>query len=317
MFEIENEQLSYLNRWRESALEKNNESEREYYKRILYGWRVGIYPKVDILLNELKVAFINKNYDLVQHIFFTFNKKEFFCYLKCGYDHCFLVYRVIPYLCCSEFNELYRAFPENLPLSTNGYSMLVNATALLQCILYKDKYDHQKVVEKAQKYIDSKQPIWNRAFVASFLAILKNDDVMLSKNLQTLCDYHSRQSISDFMKFQCQYAYGLVLLAKHSLPESVFQKVKLPEHKTFDLGYMEWLYTGHFVRQSIYNYPSPYEELNFVYQMPLPITNLHQPYLNNDHTPISPQKKKSYHIDTDAMNEQIVDYILMKKKNKT
>ena len=68
------------------------------------------------------------------------------------------IYTMMPYLCCADYDEIYRAFPSDLPISTNGHSMMVNATALLQCILYKGKYDEENVIAKAEKYILTKNP---------------------------------------------------------------------------------------------------------------------------------------------------------------
>ncbi len=246
---------------------------------MLFGWHVGHYPDEDVLLAELKAASEADDYKRVQQVFFTCNKKELSWFLSSGYDHCYLVYRVIPYLCCADYDEIYRAFPDSIPLAANGHSMLVNATALLQCILYKGKYDAQKVISKAEKYVSSKQSKWNRAYVACFLAILEENYAMLSDNL----------------------------------PESVFRKVRLPEHKTFDPGYMKWLYDGQFVRCSIYDYKAPFEELNYVYEMPLPATAVYQPYLNAENVQVSPREKKAYHMDVEAMNDQIVDYVINQK----
>ncbi len=313
MIAIEKEHIEELNYWRELALEETDGTDREYQRQILFGWHVLDCPDEDVLLAELKTASEAENYRRVQQIFFTRNKKELSWFLSSGYDHCFLVYRVIPYLCCAVYDEIYRAFPDSLPLAANGHSMLVNATALLQCILYKGKYDVQKVISKAEKYVSSKQPKWYRAYVACFLAMLEENDVMFSDNLQILCDYHSRQDFSMFEKYKSQYAYGLLVFAKHNLPESVFRKVRLPEHKTFDQGYMKWLYDGQFVRRSIYDYKDPFEELNYVYEMPLPTTAVYQPYLDAENVQVSPQEKKAYHMDVEAMNDQILDYVINKK----
>ncbi len=121
---------------------------------------------------------------------------------------------------------------------------------------------------------------------------VKEDAVMLSDNLQIICENHSRRGeLTAFAKFHCQYAYGLVIIARHNLPEDIFDKVRLPEHKTFDKGYMEWLYAGEFVRQSVYNYEAPFEEFDLVYEMPLPKTMIHQKYLNEDRLILSSREK--------------------------
>ena len=246
----------------------------------------------------------------MQQLFYTFNKRILTWNLSSGYDHCMAIYTMMPYLCCAEYDEIYRAFPSDLPISANGNTMLVNATALLQCILYKGKYEEAAVISKAEKYILSKSPKWDRAYVGCFLAIIKNDADMLSENLQLLCSNHTRQSISGFMKYHCQSAYGILVFAKKNLPQEIFERVKMPEHKTFNPGYMEWVFKEQFVRESIFDYKAPYEELNLVYEMPLPITKVHRPGLNSDNEFISSSAKKAYYMDEATMNDQVVEYVM-------
>ena len=308
--ELENEHLKSLQFWYNAALEKSPEGEKEFHKMLIYGWHVDTYPEEDELLSIFKSAEKNRDYPVMQQLFFTLNKKILSWKSGTGYDHCSEIYTMIPYLCCAESDEIFRVFPSELPLSANGHSMLVNSTALLQCILYKGKYEEEKVIAKAEKYILSKNPKWDRAYVGCFLSIIKKDADMLSENLQELCNNHTRQSICSFMKYHCQSAYGILVFAKKNLPKEIFEKVKMPEHKTFDKGYMEWVFNEQFVRQSIYDYKAPFDEFNVVYEMPLPITMVYRPYLNSDNKYLTSFEKKSYYLDVSAMNAQILDYVM-------
>ena len=308
--EIDKEYLKSLKFWYNAALEKSAEKSKEFYKTFIYGWSLSIYPEDNDILSIFKKVEKSKDYSAMQQLFYTHNKRILTWNLSSGYDHCMAIYTMMPYLCCSDYDEIYRAFPSDLPISTNGHSMMVNATALLQCILYKGKYDEENVIAKAEKYILTKNPKWDRAYVGCFLAIIKKDADMLSENLQILCNYHTRQSICGFMKYHCQSAYGILVFAKKNLPQEIFERVKMPEHKTFDPGYMEWVFNEQFVRESIFDYKAPYEELNIVYEMPLPITKVHRPYLNSDNEYISSSAKKAYFMDEAAMNDQVVEYVM-------
>ena len=308
--EIDKEYLKSLKFWYNAALEKSAEKSKEFYKTFIYGWSLSIYPEDNDILSIFKKAEKSKDYSAMQQLFYTHNKRILTWNLSSGYDHCMAIYTMMPYLCCADYDEIYRAFPSDLPISTNGHSMMVNATALLQCILYKGKYDEENAIAKAEKYILTKNPKWDRAYVGCFLAIIKNDADMLSENLQILCNYHTRQSICGFMKYHCQSAYGILVFAKKNLPQEIFERVKMPEHKTFDPGYMEWVFNEQFVRESIFDYKAPYEELNIVYEMPLPITKVHRPYLNSDNEYMSSSAKKAYFMDEAAMNDQVVEYVM-------
>ena len=308
--EIDEEYSEALEFWYDAALEESDKDGKEFHKTLIYGWSEESYPEDDDFLSIFKSAEKRKDYTAMQQLFYTFNKRILTWNLSSGYDHCMAIYTMMPYLCCAEYDEIYRAFPSDLPISANGNTMLVNATALLQCILYKGKYEEAAVIAKAEKYILSKSPKWDRAYVGCFLAIIKNDADMLSENLQLLCSNHTRQSISGFMKYHCQSAYGILDFAKKNLPQEIFERVKMPEHKTFNPGYMEWVFKEQFVRESIFDYKAPYEELNLVYEMPLPITKVHRPGLNSDNEFISSSAKKAYYMDEDAMNDQVVEYVM-------
>ena len=308
--ELEKEYLESLQFWYNAALEESEKDGKAFHKRFILGWTFSRYPKDEDFLSLFKSAEKNKDYPVMQQLFFTLNKRILLWNSDSGYDHCMVIYTMMPYLCCAEYDEIYREFPSDLPIAANGHSMMVNATALLQCILYKGKYDEEKVIAKAEKYILSKKPKWDRAYVGCFLAIIKNDADMLSENLQELCNYHTRQSICGFMKYHCQSAYGILVFAKKNLPKETFEKVKMPEYKTFDPGYMEWVFNEKFVRESIYDYKAPYEELNIAYEMPLPITKVHHRYLNSDNKHISSWEKRAYYMDEPAMNDQVVEYVM-------
>lgn len=96
----------------------------------------------------------------------------------------------------------------------------------------------KNTLEKVEKHINSKQPKWDRAFVACLLGVLQNDAETFSPNMQTLCDLHARIDISKFLKIHCVFAYGMWVFAKHNMSEEAFSKIKLPEHKTFDKDYL-------------------------------------------------------------------------------
>ena len=171
--EIDKEYLKSLKFWYNAALEKSAEKSKEFYKTFIYGWSLSIYPEDNDILSIFKKAEKCKDYSAMQQLFYTHNKRILTWNLSSGYDHCMAIYTMMPYLCCADYDEIYRAFPSDLPISTNGHSMMVNATALLQCILYKGKYDEENVIAKAEKYILTKNPKWDRAYVGCFLAIIK------------------------------------------------------------------------------------------------------------------------------------------------
>lgn len=278
---------------------------REYYGRMLNL----LDADTDTLERLLVRAIKEKDYEMMQRIFFTESKNELCWFLDSGYDHCFLFQRAVCLTACCDYEDIFRMLPEELPLAANGHPMLVNGTALLQCILYRGRYDEEKVVEKAEKYISSKQPKWDRAFAACILAIMKNDGAMLSGSLQTLCENYARTDISKYEKLQCQPAYGVIMIAKHNMTDEEFGKITMPEYKNFDAGYTRWAPEGGFSKEPVYRFEKPFEVFNRIYEMPVAVTKVHRPYYECDGRQVSSVQRKAYFMDIDSMNGQILDEI--------
>lgn len=185
-----------------------------------------------------------KDYLMLQSVFYHESKIQMLPLWDGGYDHSFRFPELLDLLASDEFDNIYRVFPEGLPLAANGYSMYVKATNLILCMLYnkdgKEVYDQAKITEQAEKYIVTKQPAWDRAVAACVLSILKHDISGFSENLQKVCEGYSRTDIIKYRKLQCKCAYGLIVLAKHFLTEEEFGNVKYPDNKNFDKGYLDW-----------------------------------------------------------------------------
>ena len=308
--EFKEEFYDRMSKFREKALENAAGDQRTYYKYMLKWRKVCGDPSAEEMTEVLKKAQKARDYGLMQRCFYTYWKSELSCFLSSGYDHSYMIYRVIPFLSGGEYSEIFRAYPEDLPMAGNGHSMLVNGTGVLQCILYKGRYDEAKAVAKAEKYVASKQPKWDRAFVACLLAVYKSDAKMLSENLQLLCELNSRNDIPGFLKEQCQTAYGMVVFAAHNMEPEVFNKVQMPEYKNFDPEYMEFALKGEFSRDPLFRYDEPYAEFNHLFEFPLPLTVADKKNLDSDNSYLTRAEKNAYYMNVDAMNDEIIERLM-------
>lgn len=280
----------------------------EYYKDLCFQTELD-FDCIDVFEKELAAAVKSNDYAKIKSVFYHATKIKFLPLGASGCDHSTMVWSLLDLLACDDFDNIYRVLPEGLPVSTNGYSMHVNAVNLLLCLLYnteaKEIYNQEKIIEKAEKFVTTKKPLWERSVVACILAIMNHDVLRFSENLQKVCESYNKTSIAKYMKLQCQNAYGLIVLAKHFWTEEEFLKIEYPEYKNFNRGYMDWFLNQKELQNDIcFVYEEPLDELNDILKKPVAITRIHQPYLGSDNPYISSKEKKDWYMDVKSMLEE-------------
>ncbi|MBR3105066.1 MAG: hypothetical protein IKH46_14785 [Lachnospiraceae bacterium] len=299
-----------LDKFNETAKSKSEGDEYKYLKYFINFWSYSCASDEEIealCIDTLKSSLKEKNYSLMQATMHFLNKTDLLWHSNNGCDHSYMAYHIVKYLSSAEYNNLYRAFPKGLSLAANGHTMNVHAANLILCLLYNDDYERDKVVEKARKYIISKQPRWDRAFVACILGTLEHDTELLSENLQVVCETLSKTDVTAFEKLQCQFAYGLLAIAYNNMPPEEFASIRLPEYKNFDPEYLKWLIKGEFTEENLIEFGKPYEILNTVISAPVSHTLVFQPYLNED---VPARQKKQFFMDCDKMNDELIQYVM-------
>ena len=281
----------------------------EYYKAACVKIRTD-FRAPEIFEKEIVAAVKNNDFAKLKSVFYHVTKIKLLPLGSGGYDHCAVVWPLLDLLACDDFDCIYRVLPEGLPISANGFPMYIHAVNLLLCLLYNiegnEIYEQDKIVEKAEKFLTTKKPLWERSVVACILAILQHNASSFSENLQKVCEGYSKQSCAKHLKLQCQNAYGLIVLAKHFWSEEEFQRVEYPEFKNFNKGYIDWFLCQEELSNDLcFIYKDSREELNRILKMPVAITQIHQPYLNSDSPYISSKEKKEWHMDTKKMMDEL------------
>ena len=290
----------------ENEFENENGYEKgsvEYYKELCLETDINLrYDTQRIFEEKYTIATKNKDYPLLRNVFYHEIKLQKMPFWEGGVDHSHGFRTMLNIIACDDFQNVYKIFPEGLPLASNGYSMYVKATNLVLCMLYnkdgKEVYDQDKIIEQAKKYIGSKQPVWDRVVLACVLAIMEHDVDAFSENIQKVCEGHGKQNIIKYRKLQCDPAYGLVVFAKHFWTKDEFEKLRYPEYKNFDKGYIEWLLgLDAFPNDLCFEYEGTYEEMNDILKLPIIQTYIYQPYLGTDNPYISAKSKKDWYVD--------------------
>lgn len=258
----------------------------------------------------IKDAVDASDYSRLKSIFLFDTKIALFPGHQSGCDHSSKMWHLLDLLGCDKYDSIYRILPHDLPLSDNGYSMHVNNANILLCLLYNTKekqiYPQDKVIQKAEKFVSTKKPLWERAVVSCLLGIIEKDANRISESLQNVCDGFARTDVAKFRKIQCQNAYGLLAIAKNNLPEEIFNQIVFPENKNFSLGYAKWFLTGNYSNELYVNFEGPLSIWDKILKGPVAITRLHRPYLNVDNPYLSAKEKKSWYMDEDRMLEEFL-----------
>ena len=304
--------MNHILEFNKNTKEKYGENSPEYRKKFLYAIYANHIHLQAVYEKQIAEALKQNDFATLKSVFYHAAKVKL---LPCGYsgfDHCDRLWPLLDLLSCAEMDNIYRVLPERLPLSTNGYAMYVNGINILLCLLYNNEenaaYAKEKVTSKADKFISSKKPMWERSVISCLLAIIDHDVYRLSENFQYVCDSYSKMNIASYMKIQCQNAYGLLVLAKHFLSEEEFNTVILPEHKNFSKDYIEWLFHQKELSDELcIKYEAPLEKVNDILKKPVAITRIYQPHINSDNAYLTISKKKAWYMDIDTMMDEFLD----------
>lgn len=300
------EYMNNLIEFSSRAQDKYAQGSFEYYKKLLSAIQMNRSDVQQIYEKEIKEALSKRDYFKLKSIFYHISKVKMLPCSSGGYDHCGRLWQLLDLLACDSYDNIIRVLPTGLPLASNGYPMFIHATNLLLCLLYnkngENPYKQDKVIEKAEKFITSKKPLWERAVVACVLNIMEGDVKGFSENLQNVCDGYGKQSIAKYMKMQCQSAYGLVALAKNVWSQDEFKEVVLPDNKNFSKEYIQWFLIQEKISDDLFlTYETPLEEVNCILKKPVAITRIYQPNIDSDNEYLSAKDKKAYYKDMDTM----------------
>ena len=306
-----NEYKERVQKFAEDVKEKHGDEILEYYKKVFTLVSTN-FTIQEIYEKQIEEAIKENNFAKLKSVFYHIAKAKLLPCLSSGYDHCFQLWPLLDLLACAQFDQIYRILPDDLPLSTNGYGMYVNGINVLLCLLYNqdgaERYSEDKVKAKAEKFVTSKKPIWERAVVSCLLALLDHDVARFSDSLQTVCESYNKMSIIKYKKMQCQNAYGLLILARNIFSEEEFAKVTLPEYKNFSKGYIKWLFSQEELSDELcVTYDGTLEEIGAFLKKPTAITRIHQPYLDADDSYLSAAEKKAWHMDIDGMLKEFIE----------
>ena len=132
----------------------------------------------------------------------------------------------------------------------------------------------QKALAEAEKFLLKKKLTGiEKYYVRFFITLAGKDEESISECLQRICEVHQRQGypVKKIEKCFVPVARGFYHLVR-LFDETLFERVRLPEHKCFIKGFEEWQKKNDFPKgKQFYHYPEEMDEANLILQKPIPV----------------------------------------------
>lgn len=217
---------------------------------------------------EIAACVEAKDWKRLNDLFFQLNRESLLPGASgSGYDHSGRFWGLLDMAACEGMDAVRRYLSPELGLATNGFNMYLHGMNLLLCLLYckgrKAIFDVRKVLEDAERFTQTKQPVWNRSVIQFLICLYEDRPAGMRNAMRDVCAGYQRADIAKFKKMQCVNAYGLVVLAREFAPEEVYEELYWEEAKGFSLEYLEWRLGQKEPAPELYlPYPEPAEIAN-------------------------------------------------------
>ena len=211
---------------------------------------------------EIAACLEKKDWERLNNLFFQLTRVSLLPGAPTGYDHSGRFLAMLDLAGCEGPGAVARYLSPELGLAKNGLAMYLHGMNLLLCLLYckgkKAIYDVRKVLDDAERFTQTKRPLWERAVVQFLICLYEDRPAGMRTAMKEVCAGYEQMTLPRYKKMQCLNAYGLVILAREFAPEEVFQELRFGEGKNFSLGYLEWRLGRGELTPSLYlPYPEP------------------------------------------------------------
>lgn len=278
------------------------------------GFRRGLLPFLQTVSHfdaeaEIAACVGAKDWKRLNDLFFQLTRVSLLPGAATGYDHSGRFWPMLD-LAASEGPEAVKGYlsPE-LGLAKNGFAMFIHGMNLLLCLLYckgkKPVYDVRKVLEDAERFTQTKRPLWERAVVQFLICLYEDRPAGMRTAMREVCAGYERMTLPRYKRLQCLNAYGLVLLAREFAPKEIFQELRFEEGKNFSTGYLEWRLGQEELTPELYlPYPEPAEIGNaLLLAVPGPERVAQLKMGDNRY---SPRDQKTWYEDDKRMAEELL-----------
>ncbi|MFC7366620.1 MULTISPECIES: hypothetical protein [Bhargavaea] len=224
------EQKETYKRLHEKATEAGKEIDPFGYKYLLQNpYLTGLY-----------LAFQKQDYEMLHNAIYHNSKHELSKFSSGGYDHSGNFWKVLDAMASNHVETVEACLPEELGLGKNGYPPFVKTSNLLMALWYRNDEWLDAAYTEGTKLLGQKKGLWEKAIMEYLLAIADRDADRATEALGNVCKTSRRVDRPKLYKSLCTEAHGLYHIARHLLPENLFDQIEIPNNPNFCRGLIDW-----------------------------------------------------------------------------
>ncbi|KZE37816.1 hypothetical protein AV656_09830 [Bhargavaea cecembensis] len=191
-------------------------------------------------LTGLYLAFQERDYEMLHNAIYHNSKHELSKFSSGGYDHSGNFWKVLDAMASNHVDVVEACFPEELGLCKNGYPPFVKTSNLLMALWYQNDDWLGAAYTEGTKLLGQKKGLWEKAIMEFLLALADQDADRASEALGKVCKTSRRVDRPKLYKILCTEAHGLYHIARHLLPEELFNRIEMPDNPNFCEGLVKW-----------------------------------------------------------------------------
>ncbi|EGU46439.1 hypothetical protein VII00023_03288 [Vibrio ichthyoenteri ATCC 700023] len=198
-----------------------------------------------------------------------------------GTDHSIFYHALVTAFACNDFAVFSSFFPKQLPFTKYPF---YNSPAmnLIKVIYYREVEQESPVLDKAQKFLNKKSPVLDKAVIQYLIALLQRDADMASQALELACVGWQKSRLIDRLgKCFADQVHGLYYFARFIVPD-FFARLTRPNHRCFCAEFDDWQIANHYPKGELfYHYPAPMAGINNIFAAQIPDVSLIEYKKNN------------------------------------
>ncbi len=208
-------------------------------------------------------CFARQNWQELNNFFYQHNRLNIFPPFFQSEDPSWHFLNALTAIAVGDYQTMEYIFPANMKIRkhNNIYPLYKVGDIMLAGLWYQNTALLSAALPKAKKYIAGKWPKWERAAIAYLLALYEHDIAAAGEYLENACKI-MHTDLNDNDKKVFSVAHGLYQLAEKVLGKEEFQKLSMPEYKTFSRDYAKWRNTCFDSPQLYIHFPEPVSFIN-------------------------------------------------------
>lgn len=153
---------------------------------------------------EIAACLEKKDWERLNDLFFQLTRVSLLPGAPTGYDHSGRFLAMLDLAGCEGPRAVARYLSPELGLAKNGLAMYLHGMNLLLCLLYckgkKAIYDVRKVLDDAERFTQTKRPLWERAVVQFLICLYEDRPAGMRTAMKEVCAGYEQMTLPRYKK---------------------------------------------------------------------------------------------------------------------